>query len=323
MELVKPFSLGPLPWSDDVLVRAVYEDFRKAEAFVKEHPGYDINERLDSLRAVLRIFNKAALGFASGLEQFFEQSRGGHLFRRNRRADLEAFEEQFRELLYVFSAAAMTLVDQSRTFSKNVPIDGYEGRVSGAFRSNPRHAFVQELRVDLIHVTLHQPGWQLTSGRNEQPTAKFMLWPSQLIRVGNYRALAKQFVRENPNGIDLGLLVSEYAGQVQEFHAWLHAQVEASVGDQVRDYQRCHRRIKAVSARFMWNLILKQVLIGGNRDPYKFLDQYLTADELADVESLPSRSAPQVDRIIALVDELGACDDELRATAYRAFGVAS
>ncbi|MBI3222024.1 MAG: hypothetical protein HYZ46_02870 [Nitrosomonadales bacterium] len=213
----------------------------------------------------------------------------------------------------------MTLVDQARALSQKITLPEYEARVREAFATNPRHRFIQELRVDVIHVTLHRPGWLLTSGRDEESTSKFMLWPKQLTRLSEYNAQARQFVDEHPKGIDLGRLIVDYSVHVREFHKWLRQIVEGVVGDMMADYQRCTKRIAAVSSRSFWNLIFQQVVIDGKRDPYTYLDQYLTEGELAEVNALPHRSRRQIDRIIELVDEHEACDHELRQIIYKAF----
>lgn len=57
------YALGPLPWSEDVLTKAYFRDFRLTQESIKEHPGYALNERAFSLKAVLRLFNKAASSF--------------------------------------------------------------------------------------------------------------------------------------------------------------------------------------------------------------------------------------------------------------------
>lgn len=54
--------------------------------------------------------------------------------------------------------------------------------------------------------------------------------------------------------------------------------------------------------------------------PYLYVDRYLTEAELQEVARLPQRSAVQVDRIIELADEDGACDEEIRSVAYATFG---
>lgn len=314
------YSLGPLPWSDEVLVTAAWSNSGHVQDWVDEHPGCDLDQRLDSLQAVLGIFNRASETFAAELERFHLEVRGGHLFRRNRKTDLNAFEERFRELLYVFASSAMTLVDQSRALSKKVDVPGYDDRIIKTFSLNPQHRFIQELRVDLIHVTLHRPGWKLSFGAEEERTSKFVLWPKQLTRASESNAQARQFLQDHSDGIDLGRLTTDYTRQVQEFHSWLRAAVVSVAGPIIADYQRCTRRIKAVSSRSLWNIVFKQILIAGKRDPYSYLDQYLTESELVEVMSLPLRSRKQIDRIIELVDEYGACDKDLRMTVYEAFG---
>jgi hypothetical protein len=312
-------GLGPLSWSDDNLVAAAWKSPSQTKEWVDEHPGRAFVARLESLKAVLGIFEGSAEQFSECLVRFHVDAHKGHLFRRNRRSDLEAYEQQFQKLLYVFASSAMTLVDQARALSQKVRLPEYEAHVRETFATNPRHRFIQELRVDVIHVTLHRPQWQLTSGMDEESASKFMLWPKQLIRLSEYNAQARQFVNEHPTGIDLGRLIVDYSEQVREFHKWRRQTTEGVVGVMMADYQRCTKRLAAVSSRCFWNLIFQQVVVAGNRDPYTYLDQYLTEEELTEVTALPHRSRRQIDRIIELVDEHEACDDELRQIIYKAF----
>ncbi|MBU1426287.1 MAG: hypothetical protein KKH12_13990 [Gammaproteobacteria bacterium] len=321
MKLHTHYNLGPLPWNDDDLVAAAWRNYSQAQDWVNEHPGHTFASQLDSLKAVQRIFEGSAKQFDEWLIRFHTEAQDGRLFRRNRRSDLNAYEQRFQELLYIFASSAMSLVDQARTISRKAQLADYESRVNAVFGTNPKHRFIQELRVDVIHVTLHSPGWQLTSGGGEDSTSKFMIWPKQLTRLPKYNAHARQFVNEHPDGIDIGRLIAVYTSEVREFHEWLLQSIDTEVGPLITDYQRCTRQIKAVNSRSMWNLILQQVVIARKRDPYTYLDQQLTKEELDEVNALPNRSRKQVDRIIELIDEYGACDDELRQIIYKAFGV--
>lgn len=82
------------------------------------------------------------------------------------------------------------------------------------------------------------------------------------------------------------------------------------------------REHRQVQARAVWWLILTQV-VKSETDPYAHLGSLLSAEEHADVLALPYRSREQVDQIIRVVDENVACNDELRALAYRLFGIGS
>ena len=54
-------------------------------------------------------------------------------------------------------------------------------------------------------------------------------------------------------------------------------------------------------------------------NPYEYLPQFLTAEQIDEVERLPKMSPQQVDKIIEFVDEDEACDDEIRQLAYELF----
>ena len=213
----------------------------------------------------------------------------------------------------------MTLVDQARALSKKVDIPNYSHRVK-LFANDPRHRFIQELRVDMIHVRLHDPSWQITTGRDEERTTRFLLKADQLRRLDEYHSLAKQFVLQDPDGVDLGRTISDYRATVEEFQSWLRLSVEEIAQADLEDLSRCWKVIQGFSARSFWQIILLQVLIQGKRDPYNYLSKELTDAELAEVLALPHRSKTQVDRIIEIVDNEQICDEELRQIVYRAFG---
>lgn len=318
----KAINLGPPPWTEEELERAVFLNHSAVQTALYAHTGREIHERLESLASILRLFNKTANAIQDGIQRFHSEVHENNLFQRSRRYDRQRLEEGIQEALYVFAASSMTLVDLSRALKDKINIPGYGEHVTQSFAKSPLHRFVQELRVDMIHVTLHEPSWQLTSGRNEEPTTYFLLHPRQLKRIDDYHPLARQYVSDHPKGIDLARTVSHYQGEVNSLHMWLCDAVETAAGDTLTDYRRSQRIVRAVSSRSLWRLILSQVVIEGNRDPYAYLDRYLTLDELRDVMSHQHRSKAQVDRIIELIDEDGACNAELREIVYKSFKVA-
>ena len=322
------YTLGPLPWTEETLEKAYWKNFTEAYKSIKEHQGYDLHERTLSLKSALRLFNKAADSFFATLEQFNVEVHQRGLLARNRRDDLRNFEEKFQEILYLFASTAMTLVEQSRAISRKVKLPGYTDRVSSTFSDNPRHKFIQELRNDLIHITLHEPRWHLTetfhthrTERDRTRTTQFMLSPSRLRRSDEWHRLGREYLRQHPNGVDLGALIQEYRLEVTDFQGWLQNTVLAVAGDTINEYLRCNRFLKAVGSRCWWRFLLSQIVIQAGRDPYQYLDRYLTKTEVEEIQSLSHKTKEQVDRIVDLVDDYGACDDELRSLVYKAFGV--
>ncbi|SHL17044.1 hypothetical protein SAMN05216428_101321 [Nitrosospira sp. Nsp11] len=214
----------------------------------------------------------------------------------------------------------MTLVDQSRALSKKITISGYSARISADFEKNGSHKFIQELRNDVVHITLHKPNWHISTEKDGTRITKFLLYPHQLARAEKYNLYAKNYLQKNPNGINLGALFAEYQTLVNGFQEWLQKAISSVVGTEISDYLRCRLYVNRLGARPAWNLILCQV-VAGAKNPYNYLDQFLTEKEMVEVLALPHQSAAQVDLIIRIIDEYGACDDELRSLVYKAFNI--
>ena len=57
-------------------------------------------------------------------------------------------------------------------------------------------------------------------------------------------------------------------------------------------------------------------------DPYEHWQNYLTSEELKELETMPRHSAQQIDRLIDIADaSLGLCDGQTREMIYRLFKV--
>ena len=78
-------AFEPLPWSEDGLKKAASTAYLRARENVKEHPAYDVIQRLDSVTAALRIFNNSATSFFTTLKQFEVEVSEKGLLNRSRR----------------------------------------------------------------------------------------------------------------------------------------------------------------------------------------------------------------------------------------------
>lgn len=313
-------SLGPLPWGREVVEAAVWRYKTDVFRFIEEHPGYEYLRRLESLKSILMVFKRSVSRFEELFNKFETQASDGTLFLRMNRGKLQNFELEAQEALYIFVASSMSLVDQSRILSEKIEISGYSDEKK-VFANSPEHKFIQELRVDLIHLRLHQPNWETSRGRKTSFRATFKIWVNDLKRLGEYAKLAQEFVTDNSTGIDLRELIPSYNEKVITFHEWFHSEIEKTVGEQIQDYQRCVNIAKSVSEKSFWQMLFKQIVLPKKLDPYDYLDRYLSPNELEEVGRFPKRSIAQVERIISFIDEHGACDDELRALVHSAFQV--
>ncbi|MCW5641530.1 MAG: hypothetical protein KIT63_05485 [Rhodoferax sp.] len=312
---------GPPPWPREKIEHVALWNRQHALDKLHEHPARKVKERQESIKSMLRLLNKTAETFTANINTYHDDAHNHGLYTRPRDGNRRILVDEIREGLYIFTCCAITLADQTRPLSELVQVPGYEEKKDEAFATNPRHRFLQELRNDVVHVKLHDLGWELFVGRNNVRQTTCKLLPDRLTRSHKYNPEAKKFLADNPNGIDLGVLVTEYREQVNQFHCWMEAAMPNETRQQIQDHDQIDRAITRVATRKWWELVLSQMVINANRDPYAYLDRYLTPDEHRTVLQLPHKSSAQVDKIIELVDEDGACNVELRSLAYKAFGV--
>jgi len=46
MSIISDYTLGPLPWSEELLRKSYFRDFTKAEKAIREHPGFVAHREL-------------------------------------------------------------------------------------------------------------------------------------------------------------------------------------------------------------------------------------------------------------------------------------
>lgn len=313
-------SLGPLPWSDEILEQAYWQGFVTAYEAIREHPGYELHKRQQSLNSALRLFRKWCSRFHEDLDRFHVEAHEGRITDMKRAQELKQFEVSFQEALYVIASTAMTLVDQSRRIKKYVEPISYKEQIE-IFANDPAHRFIQELRNDFAHSSLHQPNWQLSVKEDGTRSTEMILFLHQFSWSAKQNLLARQYLQDRPEGIPISALIMEYQAKVVAFHEWLHQAIVEKAGGRIADYLRCECRLKAIGAHSMWRVLLSQVVIPNKKDPFQYLDRYLTPEQITEINQLPQRSEQQIDRIIEMVDEYGACDEELKHVVYQAFAV--
>lgn len=323
MQLLGPRELptldGEPPWSREVIQHVTIWNRKHVEERLAALPGAELRGKFESVRSVLDMFDRAASRILAGIEGYHYEVHSRNLYWRSRASERKHLETLLHEQLYMFTSCAMTLADQTRDLERVVAFAGYETKKDEHFANNPEHRFIQELRVDVVHVSFHKPGWKLVGGGEDLKETEFFLWKSHLPRSPKYHSLAKRYLVGCEDGINVGNLVTSYQRNVASFHIWLKQATPENILRQMGEFDEMSNAYRSVGSRVWWNMILAQVVIAGKRDPYAYLQQYLTQQELDEILALPHRSKAQIDRIIAYVDDTGACDDELRKLVYQAF----
>lgn len=313
------YTLGPLPWSKELLRKAYFRDFITTRKAIQEHPGFQAHRHLCSLQLLFDIFVDAVFDLLESIDAF-------HRDAQTREFWTPSAQQRFKKRLLIIqrgifctSTSAMALVEQSRQTYDRFQVKQYQERVDVEFSNSEEHRFIQSLRNCICHGNIIEANWHRNFTRSGDYT-QFLLDRELLLECEDWHTLAKSFIDRYPKGIDVASLFTNYRTRIEKFHEWFHAEVKQLAEPLLSEYLEYERTLNRFDANAWWKVILRQC-IEKHLDPYSYLDQYLTKTELDEVLALPVRSQKQVDRIIEILDEYDACDEELRQMIYTAFGM--
>ena len=317
-------GIKKVPVSDEVLEKLVSIGGWEEHEIMSCHPGYDLERKIKSVQRALETYRRSHADLITRLDEFDAASKDGTLFDRPRTAELREHEEACRKEIFTLSCAAAALVALARRVTASITVPRFHEVRTKNFDEG-QHKFITDLRVQLNHVTFFDSNWSInvnwsTKGTGPVQTSHFEFKAATLIRDGEFSGEAKAYIREQQDRIDIRNLFETYSKSVQNFYAWLVPEIEARLPAEVQDYRRCIRARRANQARFRYRILFAQV-VKPETDLYGHLQKYLTPEELEEIDALPHRSKQQIDRVIEMIDEYGACDDELRGLVYKAFGL--
>lgn len=307
------------PWTKEQIEVSSFQDLERTRQTLESLPGGKISSELEAVRLSLNVFIDATYDLLASINEFKGKSERPDFWDRTRRAELERLELRIQRGIFSASTAAMALVDHSRIFSNNYPVDLYQEKVEDYFVKDNLHKFVQSFRNFMAHVRITKSNWEVKYDKQGR-SVFFFLRAEDLNKWDGWDSMARSYIASNPEGINVEQLYDDYSRKIKLFHDWFRSQVWQKYSEELREYFDCKRIYNAVNARSTWNLLIKEAL-KKKIDPYKYLDRYLSNNEIEEILSLPFRSKRQVDQIIELVDEFGACDGELRSAVYELFGV--
>lgn len=313
-------AIAEAPVSDATLQQLIWLGPTDADEVLRHHPGYEIDEVLSSLSKMLDVYRCSWKALSTELDCFREFAQKPSSLHRSQETTLKDVQSKVRKEVFCLSSAAMSLVAIAQKLETKMSIPGYRDKVGELFISSPEHHFVKKLRNNLNHGWFASADWMM-SWSTTVVSGEFTFSSSDLLQNGDFNSLAKGYIRAAGDRIKVRQLFASYSAKIEHIFGW----IEASVGDYlpatVVDYRRCVSARRANASRCHWRLVLSQIAIPKQIDPFQQLHRFLTEDQLQEVQNLPHRSLEQVDRIIELVDEHQACDAELKALVYQLFGI--
>jgi hypothetical protein len=317
---MKNYTLGPLPWTEEMLKISYFRDFKAAERAIQEHPGFEILQDLTSLDLSLAIFKSCVSDLLNAVDGFHKQAEDPRFWTRPQRDRFEQSALAVTKAVFAAAASALALVDHSRAVRNRYSVPGYDEKRVATF-DETEHEFIQGLRHYASHFRVIEADWQREYTPSGKQT-KFLLRQSSLLRWKEWTKSALQFIHRHPKGVDIEPLFQTYARKVATFQQWFRDRIQDRCMEDLSGYLHYERTLRRFAASSSWRILLAN-LVEKSGDPFAHLDRYLTEAELAEVLALPPRSVQQVNKVIDILDEYGACDGELRDLVYLAFDVPS
>lgn len=307
-----------IPVSNEVLSKLIYMGSWNELEIMSYHPGYKLNRDVESLERALETYQSYYQDLIEMLNDFDTASKDSTLFLRSRAGELKTYEIECRKLIFSLSCAVATLVDLERRVEKVMKLSDHSMMLEKCFDNN-HHEFIKQIRNNLNHETFFDANWALRNiGENQ--TSHFEFSKEKLLHDGSFNEKAQKYIQNQADHIDVRNLFETYNESIDAFYKWLMLEIENKIHIELHDYRRCIRKWRANGIRLSYHILFKQV-IKPDTDLYSHLHKYLTSEELEEINSMPYRSPEQVDRIIEMVDEYGACNNEMRELIYSAFKV--
>lgn len=330
-DIKKSVAESDVTLSDELFERLLRLFPTKVVSVMRGHAGFVLAERREHFFTSLSIMYRCLDDLDAALVSFGEQATEHHadIMLPKNKQKLEAIELQIQKELFATANATASLVDHVRRLQKKFEFPEFRSQLQICFQADGLHELIIGLRVLLHHLHIVEAGWSITSDfTTGTKSAGFKIDREELERAidqsGGFGAeqlrLMRLFVQSCPEQIDLRELFSSYRQRLEKFYGWLRHQVDTSLSEALKDYDRCISEKDRRSTRMTYNALVGNFLNWEKApDLHKHIPDYLTDEQLREVYALPRNSPEQIDLIIQYIDTLGAVDESLRNRIHQLF----
>jgi len=317
---INNITIGPPPWSDEALTAAYFRNFTRTREIIRTHPGYVFYRDLEDLGRGLELLHEAIDALKTACHLFRADAVTEAFWWRANKAEFECRVRAIRLALFAAVCASQALVDTCHATIKHVAIADYKDHVKDSFTTWGVSRFIHGLRIYISHRRVFEAQWEVRRPSEGPEEVRFLLQREDLLAYDEWPSQARVYIEQNPNGVDPEELFELYRTRVDAFHEWYHEAFAQAAQPALSEYCRYLGLLDRLGSRSTWNLLV-EIGFKQGLDPYSYLTQYLTPQELSEVSQLPERSVEQIDRIIKMVDDRGACDEALRKKIHLLFKV--
>ena len=306
-----------VPWSGEILERLGQMNIEMANKVLEFHPGQSLFLVWQSIENLLSIFNVNSIDLENSLRNFHEKAQSADFFSRRRRVEFEGVHLQINKNMYNLSSVAEALWQITQRFRDKFNPEKYTDHYDQCYSNSKVYQFIKNLRVALHHQQFTKAHYQIRKIEKVHET-EFFLRSSELLSLNCFKAKSRDFISEIGDKIFVRPVFDKHKENICEFYGWVHSNLKAD--QRFIDYQRC-KLVPIKEGSRVWFSIMLQQMEERNLDPYDYLDQNFTDEELTEIRKLPPRSKVQVDRIIELYDENNACTGDMKEKIYKLFKV--
>lgn len=191
-------------------------------------PEQEISGRLQRLHETLRLFSANASELSRMLALHAEPRNAKVLWALKNRERFRDLQREVMRLLHNFVASAFTLVDHTRRiyrkhYEPHDLIPQYSDKKDHAFKLNPLHNFMKDLRQFFLHMEMPivTAVLEMQSGATHLQLKRHVLE-----RFENWSSATVVFLDENAWTVDLARACDSYVANVVAFHDWFRRELE-------------------------------------------------------------------------------------------------
>lgn len=301
----------PQPWSQEVIQKAIFDNFMEARASIEDTNGGKLWRRLGELDDTIWIFQYGVTDLLDEICLFGERSKNLEFWHRVNADEAEVHTRAVKRKLFNCTSALMTLVDHARNFQRQTPVHDYNEKLKEEFSSPGLHEFMKCLRNYNTHWRIAQTNWVITQNFKEKKReARFQVTKEELLSWSGWNAGARTFIDKSDGAVDVYKLFSGYRNHVQKFYAWHKGAVLDEYAGTLGPYLEHMRIYEGINKKLAWNMLISHAPKDAN--PYQYISRYLPKDRLERLLAYPHRSDEQVDALIRMMDMEDFCDEKLR-----------
>jgi len=201
--------------------------------------------------------------------------------------------------------------------------EDYQNQVDEVFKNDPLSQFVKCLRQYCLHYEAPAIGFSVevtpSDGKNEHlENISINLFVEELRKYDNWNKLAKQFLEESGEDINVVTIVQEYRLKVERFYNWFFERIDQIHAEELQRLDEKKRELFVASLRDQI-LICKKNPDRMGFDYRNFFDSFLEPSQLDQLYQIPIDSPAFPIQAIYLLETRYKIPDSLKTEIEELF----